>query len=317
MFQVNDVWDEAKKIVGVCDDARLLVWLGDAVDLIANKGEFEGWKGSIDICTTGQGRCVSLPREVGTVYAVNINGKPSLGFGQLFNFHLNGPGDDHPACEWSWQEQGVHATYRDIDVPSKIIAYAQNEEDDGKRFMVYGYDNQGNRLRHIVSGEYVDGYPVPVIYGYAVPADDAPVVARILHIVKDDMVGTARLSTIDNDGATGILLGVYEPDEKIPQLRRIKLGKCASWVRVAYRKTTPNFTSKCDRVPLKSRLALLLALQARKFYSERNLAEAHGYEADAARLEIEAQNALESPVMFPVQVVDRNNLQDKCDFDIR
>lgn len=317
MFLVDDIWDEAKKIVGVCDDGRLLAWLGDSVDLISNKGDFDGWKGYLDICTSDCGRYLTLPREVGSVYAVNIGGKPTLGLGQLFNFHLNGPGDHLRPCRWSWQDVGIFPTYRDITVPSKLVAYAQNEEDDGKRFIVYGYDSNGNRLRYSEGGKEYDGYPVPVIFGYAVPASDAPVVARVAAIKKDIMVGSSRLSTIDDNGVSGTLLGVYEPDERCPQLRRIVLGTSCKWVRIAYRKSNPNFTSRFDHVPLKSRLALLLAFQARKFYNERNLADAHGFESDAARLELEAQNAVESPTYTPVQVVDWNNIQDKTEPDIR
>lgn len=317
MFLVDNIWDEAKKIVGICEDEKLLAWLGDSVEMIANKGDFEGWKGYLDICTTNGGKCLSMPREVGTVYAVNIGGNPTLGLGQLFNFHLNGPGDCCKPCQWTWQDAGTSATYRDIVTPSKLVAYAQNEEDDGKRFIVHGYDVNGNRLRFSEGGEQRDGYPVPVIYGYAVPASDAPVVARIVNISKDVMVGTSRLSTIDDDGASGTLLGVYEPDERFPQLRRIVLGTSCKWVRVAFRKANPSFAGRFDHVPLKSRLALLLALQARKYYSERNIAEAHNFESDAARLELEAQNASESPTFTPVQVIDRNNLQDKSDADIR
>ncbi len=317
MWQVTDVWDEAKKIVGVCSDDKLLAWLGDSVTLVANKGDFEGWKGYLDICTTGHGKCVTLPREVGTVYAVNLDGRPSLGLGQLFNYHLNGPGDCCKPCDWSWQDKGFSPIYRDIDVPSKIVGYAQSAADDGKRFIAHGYDINGNRLRFSEGGTQRDGYPIPLIYGYAVPAADAPVIARITHLEKDITIGSARLSTIDNDGVTGILLGVYEPDETLPQLRRIQLGKSCSWVRIAFRKSDPKFTSQFDHIPLQSRLALLLALQARKFYSEKNIADAHAFEADAARLEIEAQNATESPTLFPIQVVDRNNLVDKCDVDIR
>src|SRR5690349_14154798 len=95
MFRVNDVYDEAKKIIGVCDEEKLFRWLGDAVGLIANKGDFEGWKGYLDICTMGcqcnsgadqscrlgccGRRCIALPREVETVIAVNIGGQPALG----------------------------------------------------------------------------------------------------------------------------------------------------------------------------------------------------------------------------------------------
>jgi hypothetical protein len=107
---------------------------------------------------------------------------------------------------------------------------------------------------------------------------------------------------------------VYEPDETIPQYRRIKLGRRCKWVRIAYRRNNPVFTSIYDRVPLKSRIGFLLALKAVKFYLESDTANAHSFESDAARLEIEAQQASEPPTFMPIQIVDLgNNLIDPRD----
>jgi hypothetical protein len=318
MFQVKDVWEEANKIAGFCDESKIFRWLSDAVTLVANKADFEGWKGFIDICSTDGGRCITLPREVETVYGVNIEGNPSVGHGQLFNFHLNGLGDKSAPCGWAWQDLGgFHSVYRDIEVPSKLVAYVSSPADNGKQLIVYGFDDQGNRLRREVSGQWLDGYQVPTIYGYAIPDSSAPVVARITHVVKDVTAGPVRLSTIDSDGASGQLLAVYEPDETLPQYRRIKINRPSKWVRIAYRKTTPLFTSQFDRVPLKSRLGFLLAFRAVKFYSETDIGNAHAFEADSARLELEAQNATEAPTVSPIQVLNGNNLVDQSDYDIR
>jgi hypothetical protein len=318
VFRVIDCFDEAKKIVGSCSDTLLFRQLSDAVTLIANKGDFEGWKGFIDICTTNCGTCVTLPREVETVIAVNIGGHPTLALSSLFNFHLNGPGDCRTPCGWAWQDQGNnHATYKDLATPSKLVAYLSSSADNGKGLIVHGFDDSGNRLRYSEAGEWKDGYQVPTLYGYAIPEVDAPLIARIDWIEKDETVGPIRLSTIDDSGPTsGQLLGVYEPDETIPQYRRIKLGKCCDWVRIAYRRTTPIFTSKYDRVPLKSRIAFLNAVRATKYYFDADLALAHAYEVDAARLELEAQDASEPPTFHPIQVVDCNSVRDKCD-DVR
>lgn len=316
MFQVDDIWEEAKKIAGFCDEAKLLRWLSDAVSLTANKGDFEGWKGYLDICTTG-GNCFTLPREASSVYAVNIGGRPSLGLGQLFNFHLNGPGDCPKDCNLTWQDMGgLHPIYRDITTPSKLVAYLQKEEDNGKSLIVFGKDNFGNPLRRQTSEGWKNGYQVPTIFGYAVPDDEAPVIASIDWVAKDITAGTVRLSTVDDDGVTGTLLAVYEPDETQPQYRRIKVSRACSWVRVAYRRANPIFLSRFDRVSLHSRIGFLMAIRAVKKYSEGDLAEAHTYEADAARLELEAQNAIEPPTYTPIQVINGNNLQDTSDYDI-
>ena len=66
-----------------------------------------------------------------------------------------------------------------------------------------------------------------------------------------------------------------------------------------------------------SRRAFLLAMQAIKDLTRIcNLANAHAFEADAARLEVEAQIKLEAPLYFPIQVVDHNALRDRHDYYI-
>lgn len=318
MFLVNDVWEEATKIIGQCSETKTLQWLSDSVQLVANKGDFEGWKAYLDICTSECGSYLTLPREVETVYAVNIGGHPTLGMGQLFNFHLNGPGDDSIGCRWQWQDKGLgYPVYRDIVTPSKLVAYVSSAADNGNKLIVYGRDVNGNKLRRKESDGWKDGYLVPTIYGYAIPDDEAPVVARIDWVSKDVTEGPVRLSTIDNDGSDGVLLAVYDPDETLPQYRRIKLSRKSSWVRISYRRASPLFTSKFNHVALRSRLGLILAVKARKFYSESDVANAHAFEADAARLELEAQNSIEPPTVSPLQVMGENDLQDKSDVDIR
>jgi hypothetical protein len=332
MFLVDDVYDEAKKIIGACDDVKLFRWLGDAASLIVNKADLEGLKGFLDICSAGchcneksvcnnpagcGRKCLTLPREVDLVIGVNIGGQPVLGVAQLFEFHLNGPGSCRTVCEWKWADQGAyHFTYRDLIHPAKLIAYLQTPEDSGKLLVVYGFDDQGRVLRRQENGVWLNGYRIPTIYGVAVPDNEAPNIARITGVTKDRTVGTIRLSTIDDSGSTGITLGLYEPDETVPQYRRIQLNRSCSWARVAYMKKSPLFYSRFDHVPLRSRRALLLAVQAVKNYSDQKLAEAHAFESDSARLEIEAQMKAEPPVYFPVQVIDMSNPRDKYDYNI-
>ena len=320
MFTVDQVYDEAKEIVGTCNDTTLFRWMGDVVTMIANKADFEGFKGWLDICTGSACQmCITLPREIETVLAVNIGGKPALGYDQLFNFHLNGPGDCRVNCEWSWQDQGGwHSTYRDLVTPSKLVAHLQLADDNGKQLIVYGYDVNGQVLRRQVGGEWLNGYQVPTIYGVALPDSQAPTIARITGVSKDLTAGSVRLSTVDNGNAAGTLLAVYEPDETLPQYRRIKINRPHPWVRVAYMKPNPVFSSRYDHIPLRSRLGFLLGVRARKLYKDRQIGEAHAFEADAARLELEAQQKVDPPTHMPPQVIDRaQSMRDKTDYDIR
>jgi hypothetical protein len=335
VFTVDAIYDEGKKIIGACDDTKFFRWCSDVTTIVCNKADLEAQKGVIDICTVGcrchdrgltnhergcGSACVTMPREVGTVLAVNVEGRPSLGVDQLFSFHLNGPGDRplHTRCEHQWQDQGAnHSTYRDLLTPALLVAYLQRPEDAGKALIVYGYDSAGQLLRREEGGVWLNGYRVPTIYGVAMPDAGAPLIARITGVFKDSTVGSVRLATIDSSGSTGVNLAVYEPDENVPQYRRITLNRCARWVRVAYMRANPIYTSRFDHIPMLSRAAFLIGMQARKDYSDRQWADAHSAEADAARLEIEAQQKIEPPVYMPVQVIDRNNPRDKSDYDIR
>ncbi len=333
MFRVDDVYDEASKIFGACDDTQLFRWMGDAVSLICNKADLEGFKGYLDICTAGCDckdtstcnspagcgrKCVTLPREVQTVIGVNIAGQPVAGFDQLFEFHLNGPGSCRTVCEWKWlDQQRNHSTYRDLIFPAKLVAYLQLPDDNGKQLVVFGFDSKGQVLRRFENGQWINGYRVPTIYGYGIPDAEAPLIARITGVFKDRTAGSVRLSTVDDSGTTGTLLAVYEPDETLPQYRRIKLNRSCNWVRIAYLKTNPTFFSRFDHVELNSRMAFLLAMTARKMFKDLRADEAHSYEADAARLEIEAQMKLEPPTYMPPQILDINNPRSKDDYDIR
>lgn len=338
MFQLNDAWDEVRKVIGQCSDDKVLKWSSDAVQLVMNKLDGEGYKGFLDVCSAGCScnvgpgnigsvcnnpsgcgrRCLTMPREVSMIIGVNIGGQPVLGYGQLFNFHLNGPGDCRTVCEWKWTDGGsFHSTYRDIIIPAKLIAYTQLPDDNDSQFIVYGFDDKGNLLRRFENGTWVNGILIPTIFGVALPDADAPKIARITNIFKARTAGSVRLSTIDDSGSTGILLGVYEPDEQTPQYRRIVLNRSCNWARVAYRKTNPTFFSRFDHVPMLSRLAFILAVQAVKKYNETLTAEGNAFEANASRIELEAQQQLEPPTYMPMQVIDMSNPRDKYDYDIR
>lgn len=328
MFLVRDIWDESLKIAGFCDERKMYRWLGDSASLIVNKADLSGLQGLIDICSVGCGcsgsnacggscgrRCLTLPREVETVIAINIGGRPAIGRGQNFNFHLNGLGDCCQSCDWSWMDMGAnYYTFRDLITPAKLVAYLETPEDNNTELIVLGYDSNGNVLQRQVGGVWKAGYAVPTIYGAAIPDEGAPMVARITGVHKEVTVGSVRLSSIDDSGQTGVLLGTYEPSQTVPQFRRVQLNRACNWARVAYMKSSPQFTSLDDHIPLKSRRAFLLAVQAVKSYADLQLGEAHAFEADAARLEVEAQIKLDAPLDFPIQVIDRNSLHDKRDY---
>src|SRR6266850_3659628 len=268
MVQVRNIYQEAKKIVGVegDNDEFLFKRMTDAVELLANKGDFDPLLGALDIQVHSQ--LVSLPPEVETILGMNICGFPALARDQMFRFHLNGLGDRHSALglrgwrQFSWEFLNTHPTYRELEVPSKLVAYCSKAEDAGKPFWVEGLDEQGNIIRTKIGDVWMNGWPVPVSSSFTALAADAPTFSRITRIRKSEtFVGASRLSTIDVSTMTGILLGVYQFNDTDPMFRRIRISHHAPWIRIYFRRATFKITSIDDYIPLGNAQAFLMMMR--------------------------------------------------------
>lgn len=328
MLTVADVWLDAKKVLGLCDESTIYRRLTDAVELLANKSDWDPLKGFVDICTSGD--IVTLPREVETIVALNMEGRPALGRSQLYNFHLNGPGDE-TGDTLSWQDLGEAPTYRELVCPAKLVAIPTLEIDgylaphtappppvpgrEGAELWVYGYDESYNAVRTEIDGVLYDGYRVPVIFGTPVPPIDAPTFARITRVRKSITNGSIRLSSIDAALGTGTLVGVFEWDETDPIYRRIRLDRACEWVRIAYRKRTFALGNQLDRIPLHNRAALVMALRALKLYDDLDFERAMAAEATAVRWLEEEQRTRSVHTSDPIQVTGPT-LVDKNDWDV-
>lgn len=313
MFPVSDIYEDAQNIVGTCDDATLFRRLTEAIELLANKGDFDPLVGVVDICV--QDRCITLPREIETPIAVNISGRPSIAKDFLFNFHINGPGDfDKCGCDWSWQDGGESPVYRELRCPSRLVSFVTNAEDAGVELWAYGYDKYNNWIRSLEAGVWKDGWRVPTIFGYSVPDTTAPEFARIVRIRKALSTGPIRLSSYDNSLTTGTLIGIYRYDETEPLYRKIKINSACCLARIAFRRRTFKITSLEDLVPLHSTAALLFMLRAVKAYgADNDLASGAGYESTAVRWITEEQETRTPPAAVPIQINPNNSLYDKSD----
>lgn len=313
MIKVSDVYEDAKEIVGICDQQKIFTAITDAVEMLANKGDFDPLMGFVDVCV-GDGNCVTLPREIETILAINIGRHPSIIRDRLFSFHLNGPGDDCGcSCGYSVQDLGDVVTFRELEVPSKLVAFVELAEDANKEIWVFGYDVNGKWIRTEHDGATVDGYLVPTIFGYSVPAGAAPYFSRIIRVEKAEFVGPVRLASFDVSATTGTVIGNYEWDETLPIYRRIKINRSADWVRIQFRRRTFKVKSTSDFLPLHNRLAIVMAFRAIKHWNDDKPDLALMYEANAARMLTEEQFTRTPPTSSPMQVNPRSTLQDKSD----
>ena len=303
MFTVADIASDAKRILANCDDATLFNRLNYVVELLANESDWDPLVGVVDICTNPGETCVTLPREVETLLAVNIGGRPAQARNRFFSFHLNGPGDDcRESCSYTWDDKGDVPLFYDPPSPVQFIAFLENPNDTNAELWVYGYDEQNRWIRTEVCGEMVDGCPVPAIYGYAVPNPDQQVFSRIIRVRKSVTQGYIRLTSFDIGVNTGVLLGDYAPDETEPSYRRIKLSRNCGWVRVIFRRRVFKLKTMDDLIPLHSPFALLMALKATQKMEDDQIDEGEKYLARAIDF-ITKEQLSRNPVTTPeVQV---------------
>lgn len=318
MILVSDIWRDAKDVFGTCDDDVLYQNITDAVEMLANKGDWSPLVACLDICSNEQ--CVSLPSEVDTPIAVTLDGVPALARDELYRFHLNGPGERCGYIGWAWENTGFHPTMKDLLNPSKVVAILERSEDANCELWVYGKDRHGNPIRTETSpGVFVDGYQVPTFFGFAIPDANAPVFGSISGVRKAVTKGRVRLATINWNPSTGegLLLGDYLPRETVPGYRRIRLSREADWVRIMFRRRTFKVTAQTDFIPLHNRLAIVLAMRAVKAYrNAATLTEAVTFEAHAARLLSEREDTFMPPGASPIQFVSEGSLYNPKTDDI-
>jgi hypothetical protein len=308
---VSDIYEDVRLILGACSESFLFRKITDAVEVLANSGDFDPLIGFVDICVTD--RLVTLPREIDIPLAVNIGGKPTIGRGMGFRFHLNGLGDCDTPCEWSWDDQGLVPTYADIATPAKLVAAVHAEEDENSELRVYGYDDSGIWVRTKEGSDWKNGYLVPTVFGVSLPDVGAPTFSRVVRIRKARTIAPVRLSTLDISSNTGALLGAFAYDETDPQYRRIKLNRDCDWVRVMFRRRVFKISAQDDLIPLPSQVSILMMIRAMKFYDDGDLARATACEATARRWITEAQDVHAPDLPMPMQVNDRADMFDKRD----
>lgn len=306
MLLVSQILSDAKEIFGTCADETLYDRINDGIDMLANKGDWSPLVAYLDVVPAASG-WVSLPSDVETPMAVLVNGHPSLSRGELYRFHLNGPGDFGclSTCSGAHEHQTAAPVMVDLIEPAVVAATLSSVEDVGSELWVLGYDSDGEWVRTEVGGTVVDGYLVPTTFPNPTVPVDAPEFARITAVRKELTRGRIRLHTDDwtVSGTLGSLLGDYLPHETLPWYRRMKVGSGATSVRLFIRKKTWRVAYSTDFIPLHSRFALTMAFRAVKAYNDRDILLGNGFEANAARLLTERESVLTPPGPTPIQVI--------------
>jgi hypothetical protein len=286
-MRVSAVVDDVKNALGKCDETTVFRRLSDAVRLVSNKGVFDPTVAFIDI--TLEDNTVTLPYEVETVLAVNAGCRPTLLRDQWFQYHLNGVGSELKTdCGYSDILAQNVPTIKELKAPVKLIAKPEKVSDNNKTVRVFGWDTNGNRIYSTESGVTVDGFLVPLVFGFPAVNGSAPAIGRIDRVQKTETNGYVELVAVNPLSTTEELyrLGYYQPREVDPSYRRLRVNAPTGTrhVRIAYKKKDTEIQSLNDWINLDNREALLLAVKAVKFREANNFEQARAAETEAARL---------------------------------
>ncbi len=254
-----------------------------AVETLRNKAHWDADSGVVDVWTqdntgavnlgggSGHGYFV-LPRFVEAVVSLNLDGRPQAPRNKWFEFHLNGLGETNRASACKWDDAGdVVVTARlkiDPDtnkvIPVNVVAIPDSAGDNGTAVRIYGFERLGDGTEVEVYRDGVRGWLPPCLYGSLALGTNPPDWVGFERITKATSAGFIRLVVVES-GVETTQLGFWYPDEVEPKYRAVKINSIkSSRIRVFYRKRFTKISSLFEPLPLKSRRAIEMMLNALK-----------------------------------------------------
>ena len=297
----GDVYDDACDILGNIGRQRIFDKITEAQEMLANKSQWDGLDGYIDILSDGRGY-ISLPRKIEAPIGMNFYKTTAQIRNKWYEFHMNGLGTD-PVIGDFVDDLGEYPLAIEPTQPVRLFATSALDADKDLTVRAFGYGNTGQWIRSFENGEYVDGELVPM--NIIVPTSSTPplikttanefrIVSRISKDVTNgvtELFGTATtiLPVINTDGTTlqppnPQLLAIYDTDETEPLFKRIRVPTWVTWIRMRYRARTFKITKMSDVINMRSKTAIVTMIRALKALEAGDM---NGYQAfDAAAVKI-------------------------------
>lgn len=189
-----------------------------------NRGRWWGTVAKALFCVTNN--CLAWPREVATIEAVKVCGYNVPVRNLWYEFRSFSGAispDELDQCSSDLQliDRGMSPTVSDISGTSKkVIAYATNPSDEGKRILVQGRDENNNWVRTTDGASTVDGEYLTLSCTGTVSTHYFD--GGITGIQKDETLYEVLLYQYGTSAER--LLGRYQPDEINPMYRRSYLS---------------------------------------------------------------------------------------------
>lgn len=211
------------KAAGICaTDARLLAWTNEAQHRLLMKGKWWGTCPKIRICATNS--CLTLPPQVATIEAVALDGRPIPIRDQWWEFLDNGAGiRGKDSCMSEAVARGHYCTFADVNtadgVDKKLQIACDLFTDVGKTVLLLGYDENGNWIRTLQSGVYMDGEVVTLAQAPGTLSTKKYTVLSDIQL-PDNMDGQTWLWEYNTSDTTLRMIGHYQYFETRPSYAR-------------------------------------------------------------------------------------------------
>jgi len=215
---------------GTCDLDLAGVVLNQVCERLYESGKFLGMVQRLSICHSSN--CVTLPYNVESILEISGKcGQPINLNSAWYEFLPGGPwqlSKCNRICDQAVPRNQACTAF-DICPGKTFRVYANLPEDAEAKILIQGFDSDGNRVRTLVGGEYVDGEYIAL--NNAAPQLSTFNWSAITTVQKPITNGVIQIYQVDpstpstNQG----LIAEYQPSEMNPLYQRFHIsGFCAS-----------------------------------------------------------------------------------------
>lgn len=278
---------ESRKLAaaaGVCTSSdTFLSYLNECVPVLMTRGSFWGTVHLLNGCVYNE--CITWPRNVGSVLAVNTCGKNIPVWNNWAAFVPIGPegitkhgfGFRDGVCTGNVNvvNDGVVSIFNQVPCGKQryIRAYLSVRADIGKKITIFGIDANGQTIRTKVNGIWQEGVTLTLPNPSTSPYVSTPFTVReITRVVKEKTQGMVRLFQYDADGDTLHDCAAYEPSETLPEYRHSRIKRvnwsgccnCSDGLKTIQALTKLQFIeleNDSDVIPISNINALALGIQ--------------------------------------------------------
>lgn len=219
---LGDLKDDIAEMLSVCpSDSRVAQYVNESQERLVIRGKWLGCYGRYRVCLNNG--CITWPRHIETIEAFAVCDWPGPVRNEWFEFNENGYGllSDGACPGNTLIDRGETCAFDDITkgkLDRKIKVYSDIAEDSSSRITLQGYDENGNWIRTLVSGVWIDGEQVAM---NTTGTLTTKLFTSLVAVLKPVTLGNIRLYEYDTIGAANFRsLAIYDPDETRPLYRR-------------------------------------------------------------------------------------------------